>query len=56
MRVHVDRWQPLVGHVEGGESILVLPLDRVMELHHGRKRDGDWCEIVLIRSCPVAAT
>jgi hypothetical protein len=36
MRVDVDRWQSLVGHVEGCQGVLVLALDRVVKLHHRR--------------------
>jgi hypothetical protein len=51
----IDHWGPLVGHVERRQGVLVLPLDRVVELHHGRQSDGDWCEGICLCSRPVTA-
>jgi hypothetical protein len=54
--VDIDRWQSLVGHVDGRQGVLalVLPLDRIAKLHRARELDGNCC--VVIRSLPVADT
>ena len=53
MPVHIDRWEPLVAHIERAHCV-ILPLDRVVELHHRWESDWDWCHVVICISISAA--
>jgi hypothetical protein len=55
MSVDIDRGKSLIAHVERAHGVLALPLDRIVELHHGRESDWDLWHVVHIRVSVSAA-
>lgn len=41
-------WISLVGHIEWVHGVSVLPLDRIVKLHHGWESDRRWRKIIRV--------